>query len=123
MFSIAAILSRHFPVLQFLSTETGLDILRTVNGRTDCYPCRVQPSAADETGNSTERKKGHHETPNATLKAKFHYASLFGAGSELAPKRFAASSEPASVMEFSFYESRLLPLVWTAVAPTADTHD
>ena len=27
------------------------------------------------------------------LKAKFHYASLFGAGSELAPNRFGAGSE------------------------------
>jgi len=26
-------------------------------------------------------------------KAKFHYASLFGAGSELAPNRFRAGSE------------------------------
>jgi len=28
-----------------------------------------------------------------TLKAKFHYPSLFGAGSELAPNRFGAGSE------------------------------
>jgi len=36
-------------------------------------------------------------------KAKFHYASWFGASSELAPNMFGASSEPASVMEFGFY--------------------
>ena len=36
------------------------------------------------------------------LKAKFHYASLFGASSELAPNMFGASSELASVMEFGF---------------------
>jgi len=34
------------------------------------------------------------------LKAKFHYASWFGASSELAPNMFGTSSEPASVMEF-----------------------
>ena len=36
------------------------------------------------------------------LKAKFHYASWFGASSELAPNMFGTSSEPASVMEFGF---------------------
>ena len=36
------------------------------------------------------------------LKAKFHYASWFGASSELAPNMFEASSELASVMEFGF---------------------
>ena len=35
-----------------------------------------------------------------TVKAKFHYASWFGASSELAPNMFGASSELASVMEF-----------------------
>jgi len=29
------------------------------------------------------------------MKAKFHYASLFGASSELAPNQFGASSELA----------------------------
>jgi len=44
----------------------------------------------------------HHCTkpPTVMLKAKIHYASLFRADSELAPNRFGASSEPASVMEF-----------------------
>ena len=36
------------------------------------------------------------------VKAKFHYASWFGASSELAPNMFGASSELASVMEFGF---------------------
>ena len=35
------------------------------------------------------------------LKAKFHYASWFEAGSKLVADRF----EPASVMEFGFYDS------------------
>jgi len=38
-----------------------------------------------------------------SFKAKFHYASWFGASSELAPNMFEASSELASVMEFGFY--------------------
>ena len=33
-------------------------------------------------------------------KSKFHYASWFGASSELAPNMFGASSGPAGVMEF-----------------------
>jgi len=43
------------------------------------------------------------------LKAKFHYTSWFGAGSNLVrsqiPLRYLirTSSEPASVMEFGFY--------------------
>ena len=37
-----------------------------------------------------------------TLKAKFHYASWFGASSELAPNMFGASSELASALEFGF---------------------
>jgi len=41
-----------------------------------------------------------------TLKAKFHYASWFGAGSEPVRSLFGASSELASVMEFGFYPSR-----------------
>jgi len=36
------------------------------------------------------------------LKAKFHYASWFGAGSEPLRSLFEASSELASVMEFGF---------------------
>ena len=49
------------------------------------------------------------------VKAKFHYTSWFRAGSEqapnqlrtsseLAPNMFGDSFEPASVMEFGFYE-------------------
>jgi len=37
------------------------------------------------------------------VKAKFHYASWFGAGSEPVQSWFGASSEPAIVMEFGFY--------------------
>jgi len=72
------------------------------------------------------------------LKAKFHYASLFGAGWEPAPNRFGAgtelpvrsrygvsselvrswlrSSEPASVMEFGYKQTYgfFLPLYWRA---------
>jgi len=36
------------------------------------------------------------------LKAKFHYASWFGAGSEPVRSSFGASSKPASIMEFGF---------------------
>jgi len=50
------------------------------------------------------------------VKTKFHYASWFEAGSKLVADRFeagrraasnlsATSFEPASVMEFGFYES------------------
>jgi len=42
-------------------------------------------------------------TTTTTIKAKFHYASWFGASCELAPNMFRASSELASVMEFGFY--------------------
>jgi len=42
-------------------------------------------------------------------KAKFHYASWFGASSEQAPNQLRsvrrASSEPASVMEFGVYRA------------------
>ena len=36
------------------------------------------------------------------LKAKFHYASCFGAGSKLVRSRSATGFEPDSVMEFGF---------------------
>ena len=39
-----------------------------------------------------------------SVKAKLHYASWFGASSELAPNMFGASSELASVMEFGFWQ-------------------
>jgi len=64
---------------------------------------------------------------NVSVKAKFHYASWFGAGSEpvrssfeagseLVRSLFGASSEPASVMEFGFYSadvaSKISQVVW-----------
>ena len=45
------------------------------------------------------------EARDSENKAKFHYASWFGASSELAPNMFEASSEPASVMEFGLYQT------------------
>jgi len=61
-------------------------------------------------------------------KAKLHYASWFGASSELAPSMFGASSEPASVIGFGFkqrvayYWRNQLPLafrtaIFTSAAP------
>ena len=59
------------------------------------------------TGASAESPRHRHrrrlDVPSpepTTVKAKFHYASWFGASSELTPNMFGASSEPASVMEF-----------------------
>ena len=62
-----------------------------------------------------ERKDGVHNRacPHRTrcerlvrdrVKEKSHYTSWFRAGSEQAPNGFGASFEPASVIEFGFYE-------------------
>ena len=42
-----------------------------------------------------------------SLKAKFHYASWFGAGSEPVRSQLRTSCEQASVMEFGFYSLQL----------------
>ena len=49
-----------------------------------------------------------HSYSRCCIKAKFHYASWFGASSELAPNIFGASSELASVMEFGFNSLNLV---------------
>jgi len=46
------------------------------------------------------------------LKAKFHYASWFEAGSKLVGDQLRTSFEPASVMEFRFY---CLYFTWCSV--------
>ena len=44
-----------------------------------------------------------HFRAERSLKAKFHYASCFEAGSKLVGDQLRTSFEPASVMEFGFY--------------------
>jgi len=81
----------------------------TLNG-TLYHNCTVNPDFSDDFGCfhangqwvKCQRPEGTSLWLFSVVKAKFHYASWFWAGSELVRSRSPTSFEPDSVMEFGF---------------------
>jgi len=77
-----------------------ISMLWLVRQHGDCVKLSGQdlPRYTKKIDSVGSRKSPHFDC----LKAKFHYASWFGAGSKLVRNRPPTSFEPASVMEFVF---------------------